>query len=153
MASENGTLKYEVELMWDKESGAEAKTTKNHTFNLDMDSEFGGKGRYPCPDELFLSALGGCFITTFLWFKERIKFNIKNLGVSVEGIVSHVGPKGYRITGIAAAITVEVDEKERENAKKAAELTREYCHLTRSIDSAIPINFSAEIKTHKSNRS
>jgi len=143
-------LKYGASLIWDMESGGEVRIGKVHALKLGMDVEFGGKGRYPCPDELFLSALGGCLLTTFLWFKKRLKFNLEGLRISVEGTVSHVGPRGYRVTGIEAIINVETDEEGREKAQKCAELTQEYCHLTRSIDSAIPIKVSAEIQTRKS---
>ena len=143
--SNSRSLKYEVKLLWDGESGGEAHIRETPALKIDMPVEFGGRGRFPCPDELFFSAVGGCLLTTFLYFKEKLRFFLRGLQVSVKGIVNLIGPKGYRIAGIEAFIRIEVDEKEKLKAEKCAELTRDYCHITRSLEQAIPLRISSKI--------
>jgi organic hydroperoxide reductase OsmC/OhrA len=139
-------LEYEVKLIWDNESGGDAYISGFPKLKLDMPVEFGGKGRFPCPDELFFSAVGGCLLTTFLYFKERLKLNLRGLQVSVRGTVDSVGPKGYRIKDIEATFHVEVDEEEKLKAEECTELARDYCHLTRSLERGIPIEVWSEIE-------
>ena len=142
-------LKYEVELAWDKETGGEARIGKFPPLKLDMPIEFGGKGRFPCPDELFFSAVGGCLLTTFLYFKEKLRLHLRGLQVSVKGVVDLIDKKRYQITGIEALIKVETDENEKLKAKECAELARDYCHITRSLEPSFPIKVSAEIQILK----
>ena len=142
-------LKYEVELTWDRESGGKVCVGKFSTLTVDMPVEFGGKGRFPCPDELFFSAVGGCLLTTFLYFKEKLKLRLEGLWVLVKGTVELLGPEGYRITGIDAVIRAETGENEKQRAEKCAEFAKEYCHITRTLERAIPIRISAEIQTPK----
>jgi len=137
-------LKYEVVLAWDKETGGEAHIGSFPAIRLDMPVEFGGKGRFPCPDELFFSAVGGCLLTTFLYYKKKLRLRLKGLQIPVKGTVDFTGKKGYEITGIEATFKIETDETER--AKECAELAKHYCHIARSLEPTIPIKISTKIK-------
>jgi len=137
-------LRYEVELAWDKETGGEARSGSFPVIRLDMPVEFGGKGRFPCPDELFFSAVGGCLLTTFLYYKKKLRLRLGGLQVLIKGSVDFIGKKGYEITGIEATLKIETDDTER--AKECAELAKYYCHITRSLEPAIPIKVSTNIK-------
>ncbi len=136
-----------VRVVWDMESGGVSYIRDLTPLILDTPVEFGGRGRSYCPDELFLSAIGGCLLTTFLYFKRRLRLNIKGLQVSIYGSTDLIGPEGYRITGITAVIHVEVNVEEKEKTEECIELTREYCHLTRSLEHTIPIKIKHEIRT------
>lgn len=106
-------LKYKVELIWDMESGGKVHIRKFPLLRLDMPVEFGGKGRFACPDELFFSAVGGCLLTTFLYFKEKLKLHLRGLQVLVKGMAELIGTEGYRITGIEAIIHIKVSRRDR----------------------------------------
>ncbi|MEM3065997.1 MAG: hypothetical protein QXI81_01505, partial [Nitrososphaerota archaeon] len=80
------SLIFNVRLNWDHSTGAEA-FTKGGSIRLDMPKDFGGLGRYPCPDEVFLSALGGCMITTFVYFQRRLGAKIDGIEVNIDGEV------------------------------------------------------------------
>lgn len=142
---EKFNLKYNVNLFWDKESGGKAYVRNFPPLRFDIPVEFGGKSRFPCPDELFFSAVGGCLLTTFLYFKERLKLNLRGLQVSVQGTVDSVGSKGYQISSLEIIINVEADEEEKVKAERCAELAKEYCHLTRSLENGIPVKVSHKI--------
>lgn len=45
---------------------------------------------------------------------------------------------GYRVTGIDIAIHVWTDPENEELNRRYAERAKEYCHITRSIEPAIP---------------
>ncbi len=134
----------EVNIIWDGKTGGEANI-KSWNVKFDTPSEFGGLARYPCPDELFISAIGGCLLTTFLYFNERIKLNLIGFKIMVKGKVSLIGQEGYRLTHIEVIMKVEVSEEKSERVEKCVELTKKYCHILRSIEQCVPIEIKTQI--------
>ncbi len=137
-------LKYEIRLLWDGKSGGTVKL-KDSTLRLDTSAEFGGGGRYPCPDELFFSALGGCLLTTFLYFQRKLRLHLQDLQISMKGNVDFIGPEGYRVTGIKALFQVKIAKGEDRKLRECIELARDYCHLTQALEKSIPIEISVEM--------
>ncbi len=137
------SLIFNVKLQWDHSTGVEA-FTKRGIIYLDMPKEFGGLGRHPCPDEVFLSALGGCMITTLIYFQRRMGAKIEGIEVNVDGEIK-LDNGGYRITNIKIKLRVLVEEPELEKAARCAKLAIKYCHLTRSIEPAIAVTTEYEI--------
>lgn len=139
-------LEYNVEVKWDNQTGGEVDMGHFPILRLDMPVDFGGAGRYPCPDELFLSAVAACLLTTFLYFKKALKFHLQEYHVSAKQTIEKPGADGYRITGIDALIRVKVKAQERRKAEKCLELAKKYCHITRSLETAIPLRISEQIQ-------
>ena len=135
----------DIGLTWDGQSGAEVTIGTTHTLRLDMPPEFGGMGRYPCPNELFFASIGGCLLTEFLYFKKQLNFTLKGLHVDVEGTEEMSGLEGYRITRIKATLTVETIESDQYEAETCAELTKKYCPLTRTLEKAVRVDIITEI--------
>jgi organic hydroperoxide reductase OsmC/OhrA len=145
MAVQTKKIEFKSDLSWDGKSGGEITLQKGSTIHIDMPKEFGGEGRYLCPDELFFSAIGGCILTTFLYMREKLKFDIKGLRVSVTGNVESQGAEGYRVTGADVKLTVETDEEGKDKAQSCVEMTKKFCHITRSIEKTVPITVATEI--------
>ena len=141
-------VEYDINLVWDMESGGDVYLKNFPKLKLDMPVEFGGKGRSPCPDEYFLSAVGGCYLTTFLYFKERLGLRPRDLRVAVQATANYIAPKGYRITETRVFMQVDVDAEEKEKAEECMELAREHCHLTRSIEEGLPIKVLPNVRVH-----
>ena len=131
-----------IGLTWDGQSGAEISLGTSHPLRLDLPTEAGGMGRYPCPNALFFASIGGCLLTEFLYFKQQLNFTLKRLHVNVEGTEEMSGPEGYRITRIKATVTVETIERDRDEAETCVELTKTYCPLTRTLEKAIHIDIN-----------
>jgi len=131
-------VEFHVDLEWDGESGGRGATSLSHTVVVDTAKAFGGKGRHLCPDELLLSSAGGCMLTTFLYFKERLKLPLKALRVKVDSRIE-LTPKGYEIKGININMHIQVEEGWEAEAERCAELTKRYCHITRMLEKAVPI--------------
>ena len=141
-------VEYDVNLVWDMESGGDVYVKRFPKLKLDMPVEFGGKGRSPCPDEYFLSAVGGCYLTTFLYFKERLGLRPRGLKITVQATANYIVPKGYRITETRVFMHVTVDAEEKEKAEECIELAREHCHLAHSIKQGLPIKVLHDVKIH-----
>ncbi len=139
--------KYSVFVEWDGLTGGEARTNQHH-LSFDMPKEFKGLGRSFCPDELLLSAVGGCLLTTFLHFKERFKLPLRKFRVDVRGEVKLMD-EGYRITSVEAKIEASAPEEEVERVKRFIELAKEYCHITRSLERCIAITVDVMVSSEK----
>ncbi len=134
----------QINLLWDGESGGEISIGNHPPLRLDTPVEYGGRGRYPCPDELFLSAIGGCLLTTFLYFKRKVRLHLEGLQISVSGNVNLIGPEGYRITDLKAVLRVKTSKGEESNVKKCVEWAKDYCHITRAL--TVPIKLEHKIE-------
>ena len=139
-------LRYRAVVRWDGETGGEVSCRSPVDFRVDIPPEFSGRGRYPCPDQVFLASIGGCLLTTFLHFKMRLGLEIEDVRISVEGEVGLVGAEGYRLKGVEATIYVKAVEGEERLARRCAELARDYCHITKSIEEALPIRVHVEVE-------
>jgi len=139
-------MEYRVDVKWNNELGGEVEIRHFSALRLDMPVEFGGGGRYPCPDELFLSAVAACLLTTFLYFRKRMKFHLEGFHVSAKQTIEKPKVDGYRITGIDALIRVKVRSRDRRKTERCVELAKKYCHITRSLETAIPIRISEQIQ-------
>jgi uncharacterized OsmC-like protein len=106
-------------------------------------------GRYPCPNALFFASIGGCLLTEFLYFKKQLNFTLKELHITIEGTEAMSGPEGYRITQIKATVTVETIERDQDEAETCVELMKKYCPLTRTLEKAIPIEITTQIRIAK----
>jgi len=132
-------MNYEVEAVWDGLTGGSVAVGE-YTVSFDTPPEYGGTGSAPCPDQLFLSAIGGCLIDTFLSFKNRLGAETRSLKVQTACRVEMRNPDGYRLTRVSAVIRVTPEEGDEERNRRCAELARDYCHITRSIESAVPVD-------------
>jgi uncharacterized OsmC-like protein len=139
-------LHYEASAKWDKETGG---TVDVDGFNVTFDTprDHGGNETAPCPDQLFLASLTGCLVNTFLYYKTHLGAETRDLKVNAEAEIELTNPLGYRMTGIIFEIHVWSDEENNDLNVICAERARDYCHLTKSIEQAIPIKI--EITIHK----
>ena len=140
-------LIYSVETIWDHGTGGNIRLGE-YVINFDTPAEFEGKGEAPCPDQLFLAALSGCVLNTFIDFKKRLRVEAIDVKLETSATVKLIPREGYRIKGITIVIIIQSEKKFIETNKRCAELACEYCHLTRSIESAIPIEFKINVESN-----
>ena len=113
-------------------------------FNVEYDTprEYEGEEIAPCPDQLFLTSIAGCLNNTFLYYKKALGAETLDLNISAEAELELFDPIGYRITQISIDMRISSLQDYVEINRRCAERAKEYCHLTRSIESAIPIKFN-----------
>ena len=137
-------LKYSAEATWNHESGGTAKVD-GFTIDFDTPHEHGGNEKAPCPDQLFMASLAGCIINTFNYYRVMLDAETRDLKVKVSSEIELTKIDGYRVTDIIIALEIWSDEENYELNQKCAERAIDYCHLTRSIEKAIPIETSIEV--------
>jgi organic hydroperoxide reductase OsmC/OhrA len=141
-------IEYTAESMWDGKTGGVATTSDNHKVTYDTPKTYGGRGQGVCPDELFVSAILGCLNNTFLDFQRRFEMSLIDMNLKGSATAVFDG-SGYKITGVSVTGTVVVDEDELETGERCVQLMKEYCHLTRSIQECIPVQFDVSVSEKK----
>ena len=140
-------LHYTTEAKWDKKTGGEV-TANGFKISFDTPEDYGGNERHPCPDQLFLASITGCLMNTFLYYRCHLGAETEDIKIRAEAEVQLVNHLGYRIKGINANIQVWSTEEEAGLNRTCAERARDYCHLTKSIEEAIPINITITVHEH-----
>ncbi|MBS7655635.1 OsmC family protein [Candidatus Bathyarchaeota archaeon] len=124
-----------AEVAWDKKTGGFIKTRKGVVAKIDIPKEFKGLGRYSCPDELFISSIAACLLTTFLYFKNKMQLKLLNLSVNSKGTVIKE-PDGYELKNVYFNIVATTKKEYKEAAMKCLNLSEEYCHLLKLLPNA-----------------
>lgn len=137
-------LHYAAEAQWDREMGGEV-SANGFKVSFDTPRDYGGNERHPCPDQLFLASITGCLMNTFLYYKSHLGARTRDIKISAEAEIQLVNPLGYRFKGIEIHIKVWSTEEEANLNRTCAERARDYCHLTKSIEEAIPINITITV--------
>jgi len=95
--------------------------------------QFGGLDGRWSPEDLLLSALAGCFTTTFLALADYSKFEYKDLEVAVEGKVYKV-QSGYEFAEIVIRPTLTIsDQAKKPQADWLLEKAKRLCLVSRAI--------------------
>lgn len=138
-------LEHHSQSEWDGKTGGTTSVTDNRKIVYDTPKTYGGRGEGICPDEIFVSAVLGCLNNTFLDFQRRFEMELISLNLKGKATVTFDG-EGYTITGVSVSGEVVVGEDELDTGKRCVELMREFCHLTRSIKSCIPIEYDISVR-------
>ena len=138
-------LHYAAEATWDHETGGTAQLD-GFTQRFDTPREHGGNETAPCPDLLFTTSLAGCIIDTFNYYRVMLEAETIDFKVNASMDIELTDTDGYRVTGINIDVHVWSDPENQELNQRIAERATQYCHLTKSIEPAIPT--TTEITIH-----
>jgi len=115
-------------------------------MRFDTPARFGGLERHACADQLFLSALAGCLIATFLYFKGKLRFTPIDVEADVKAKLALAGSHGYRFSGIKAVLFVRTTKADLTVARRCADLAVTYCHLTRTVGDVVPMTVRSQVR-------
>ncbi len=137
-------LKFKIEARWDKKTGANIRFESDRSLIIDTPTEFGGRGTALCPDELFLTSIAGCVLTTFLWFTRKRGVKINDMRLDAESEIELI--KGaYSFKAIRITIEISAPEEYADKAKTCLDLAIRYCHISRGIEHCIPIDVTGKV--------
>jgi organic hydroperoxide reductase OsmC/OhrA len=95
---------------------------------------FGGEADRYSPQELFISAVTACFLTTFADFAKRLKVTVKSLRIEGRGVVQRDAVSGWRFTDVFVTMHIGVpDAASKSSAQRVAELTEKFYMVSRSV--------------------
>ena len=138
MDKTNNQFLFEVQLDWlsDKKGTISAKDAAGNLL-VATPPKFGEEGKPWTPEHYFLSAISGCFMTTYLAFADKLGFEISNFECNAIGQISMVNGK-YKFVKINLYPRVYVaSDSLLEKAKSAVEKTLKYCLITNSLNADV----------------
>jgi organic hydroperoxide reductase OsmC/OhrA len=101
--------------------------------------EFQGEPGHWTPEHLFVSAVAGCFVSTFSGMASASKFDFLFLELEAEGILEKE-PEGWRFTQINLRPRLKIAlEKDRERANRLLERAEKTCLVVHSINSRVSL--------------
>ncbi len=142
---------YRVVAWWNAgKTGLAKSDSAPNAIHFSAPPQFGGlEGRWS-PEDLLLSALAGCFTTTFRALADYSAFHYTDLAVEVEGVVRKV-KSGYEFAEIVIRpkLTI-VDPAALPVANRLLQKTRRLCLVSRAI--AVAHAFQPEVRVPESAR-
>lgn len=116
-----------------------------HKLVIDAKEEVGGQDKGPRPKPLMLAALGGCTAMDVVSILKKMRVELKDLNVIVEGELSEEYPK--RFTKMHVIYEVEGANLPMEKIEKAVSLSEEkYCGVSAVYREVLEITSEIRIK-------
>ncbi|WP_163325130.1 MULTISPECIES: OsmC family protein [Draconibacterium] len=134
--------KQEVKVSWKDKMAFEAEVD-GHKIMLDAAEAVGGENRGPRPKPLMLTALAGCTGMDVVSILKKMRVEVEDFNVTVEGDLTDEHPKQYYKMNVI--YTFKGKDLPLEKLKKAVSLSEErYCGVSALYRKAIEI--TSEIK-------
>jgi len=133
-------MKQEIKLSWKKGMAFETELY-GHKLTIDADKSNGGQDLGPRPKALMLVALAGCTGMDVASMMAKMRVELVDLNIKVEGEVTEEHPKQFT----SMHITYEFWGKElpMDKLEKAVSLSDErYCGVTATLKKGIPVTHS-----------
>ena len=116
-----------------------------HKIIIDAKEEVGGQDKGPRPKPFMLAALGGCTAMDVVSILKKMRVDMKNLNVIVEGELSEEHPR--RFTKMHIIYEVEGEDLDMDKIEKAVSLSEEkYCGVSAVYKQVIEMSSEIRIK-------
>ncbi|MEW6364138.1 MAG: OsmC family protein [Acidobacteriota bacterium] len=135
---------YDVDVRWVAERKGRMGADGKPTLEVATPPEFKGHPGIWSPEDLFVSAVNVCTMSTFLTF--AIRHNVKFLDYRshARGLLEKVDDK-YRFTEITVEPVVTLPEGgDAEEAREALHMAHEHCLIANSISARVVMNEKIE---------
>lgn len=130
-------MKETIKARWLNDLAFEAEVD-GHKLYMDTSTEHGGKNTGPRPKPLMMVALAGCTGMDVAAILSKMREEIEELTVEVEGDVSEDHPK--RFEAMKIIYRVKGRNVNRKNVEKAVNLSAtKYCGVSANYSKAFPV--------------
>jgi len=136
-------MKHEINLKWHEKMAFEAEIG-DYKIKIDAPKEVGGTGSGPTPKPLMLVSLAGCTAMDVVSILKKMRVEIEDLNIKVEGNVTEEHPKQYDYMKIIYQFKGKNLDKDK--LEKAITLSQDrYCGVSALYKKAIEIDWEIEI--------
>lgn len=135
---------FRVNIIWT--GGHEGDIALNGKPVLRLSSPVIWKGKPDAysPQDLFISAVAGCYITTFAVMMKRVRQSFNAHHVAGRGLLQKDPDGGWSFTDIFITMNITIPKEAKlTQVKRAVSLTENYCQISRSV--ACKIHVEAKI--------
>lgn len=131
-------FEFEVQLNWlSDDTGVLSAMDANGVLRISTPKIFGGSGKEWSPEHLLLGAVSSCFMSTYLTFVKKFRFEITRLECIAEGVVEAVdGVLGFTTITIHPRIYVNNCDF-LSKARLALEKAEKYCLVSNSLSATV----------------
>jgi peroxiredoxin-like protein len=130
------THEYHVKVDWKKNRIGDLIIKGKPQIQIASPPEFEGPEGIISPEDLFVAAAASCFMTTFIAFTKKMRFEHKAFTCEGTGTLEK-GEKGFQFTKILLKTTVTVESEDlKAKAERALELSAKYCLVSNSMKCA-----------------
>ena len=99
-----------------------------------------GTNTAPAPMEIFISGIGSCILSTFVWTVWKARVAIEDCTIDIKAYVDKFENEDRIIKSIIT-LTVWAEKKYRKKLEKCFDISKKTCTLTNSVSFPIEINF------------
>jgi organic hydroperoxide reductase OsmC/OhrA len=125
--------KYHITVDWTHDRVGDLSIEGKPTVQVATPPEFDGPEGIISPEDLFVSAAAVCFMTTFVTFTKKMRFEFKSFTCEGIGTLERV-EKGFQFTHILLKAKVGVETEDLvPKAERAMELAGKYCLVSNSM--------------------
>jgi organic hydroperoxide reductase OsmC/OhrA len=126
---------YRVKVDWTHERVGDLTVEGKPKVQVSAPPEFDGPEGIISPEDLFVAAATSCFMTTFVTFSKKLRFEFKSFSCEGHGTLERL-EKGYQFTKLLLMTEVTVDSPDiKPKAERALELAGKYCLVSNSMKS------------------
>ena len=137
-------MKETITTKWLSDLAFEAELD-GHKIYMDSSPEHGGKNTGPRPKPLMMVALAGCTAMDVAAILKKMKVELEEFSVDVEGDVSEDHPK--RFLGMKVIYRLKGKEINPKSVEKAVTLSStRYCGVSANYSKAFPITYEIIIE-------
>jgi putative redox protein len=137
-------MKQTIKTRWLNDLAFEAEID-GHKIYLDAAPEHGGKNMGPRPKQLMMVALAGCTAMDVASMLKKMREEVEEFTVEVEGDRSDEHPKKYN--SMKVIYHVKGKNISRKNVEKAVDLSaNKYCGVSANYSKSFPISHEIRIE-------
>lgn len=124
---------YYVKVDWKEERVGDLIIEGKPKVQVASPPEFEGPEGIISPEDLFVASATSCFMTTFIAFTKKMRFEHKAFTCEGLGTLERV-EKGFQFTKLLLKTTVTVESEDlKDKAERALELSAKYCLVSNSM--------------------
>jgi len=140
MKGESVKYKYNTNLEWTSEKKGIIRSSNKPDIKVACPPEFGGHPGIWSPEDLFVSSVEVCMLTTFLWYIKKEDIKIKSYKSKAEGTVEMIGGV-FKFSFINVKMKIELsDKKDYITIEKILKKVKRACLISNSINTEVTID-------------
>jgi len=130
---------FRTELRWSGFKRGSLSSPGKLNIGVATPPEFNGEEGYWSPEELLLSAVDSCIMTTFLHYAERKKIEFRTYESETEGVLERIDDQ-FMFSNIKVKPTISVmSEDQIDKVKELMTIAENNCFISNSIKSKIEV--------------
>ncbi len=137
-------MKETIKTRWLNDLAFEAEVD-GHKIYIDTSQEHGGRNTGPRPKQLMMVALAGCTAMDVASILKKMREEVEEFTVEVEGDMAEEHPKKYE--AMKVIYRIKGKNINRKNVEKAVDLSaNKYCGVSANYTKSFPITHEIQIE-------